>query len=146
MCIVAVHDTPICAEGPGAPDGYATCTGRGVVDRPDLRIRVRGFALAVLTFTRQIPRTPEHQIFVIQVLKASSAVSANYHAARRSRSRKEFIAKLGSVVEEADESVVWLEFMRDGGIASNPELLAEAKELCAIFTAALQTARTNHRR
>ena len=65
----------------------------------------------------------------------------NYRAARRGRSRAEFIAKLGIVVEEADETVEWLEFLRDGNIASDPELLAEAKELCAIFTAALRTAR-----
>ena len=55
------------------------------------------------------------------------------------------MAKLGIVVEEADETVEWLEFLRDAKIAHNPELLDEAKELCAIFTAALRTAREGRR-
>ena len=70
-------------------------------------------------------------------------MNSNYRAARRGRSRKEFIAKLGNVVEEADESVEWLEVMRDSGIADAPRLLAEARELLAIFTASLKTARGN---
>jgi four helix bundle protein len=70
-------------------------------------------------------------------------VSFNYNAARRARSRAEFIAKLGVVVEEADEALNWLEFFRDGKIATNQILLTEANELCAIFNAALQTARRN---
>ena len=64
---------------------------------------------------------------------------------RTVRSRAEFIAKLGIVVEEADEAVSWLEFMRDGQIASDAELLSEAKQLCAIFTQSLKTARQNAR-
>jgi hypothetical protein len=51
---------------------------------------------------------------------------------------------LGNVVEEADESVGWLELMRDASIASDPALLVEAQELCAVFTASLGTARGNH--
>ena len=84
--------------------------------------------------------------FIAQLLSASSSVSFNYNAARRGRSRAEFIAKLGIVVEEADETVGWLEFLRDTGIAHDPVLLIEAKELCAIFTAALKTARLNAKR
>ena len=111
--------------------------------RPDLRQRARKFALACLDFSRTIPRTVETVEFIRQLLRASSSVSFNYQAARRARSRAEFIAKLGTVVEEADETVGWLEFLRDGKIASNPALLAEAGELCAIFTKALTTARRN---
>ena len=113
--------------------------------RPDLRPRARKFALACLTFAKTIPKTLESRDFIAQLLRASSSVSFNYHAARRARSRAEFIAKLGTVVEEADETVGWLEFLRDGKIAHEPAVLAEAKELCAIFTAALQTARRNRR-
>ena len=77
----------------------------------------------------------------VQFVKSSTSQWSNYRAARRGRSRAEFIAKLGVVVEEADESVGWLELMRDSSIASDPALLAEAQELCAIFTASLGTAR-----
>lgn len=67
----------------------------------------------------------------------------NYRSAKRGRSRKEFVAKLGTVVEESDEAVGWLEFMEKGVIATDVELLSEAKELCAIFTASFQTASAN---
>jgi four helix bundle protein len=68
---------------------------------------------------------------------------ANYRACQRGRSRAEFIAKLGSVVEESDEAVGWLEFMREAGIAYDEALLAEANELVAIFGACLISARRN---
>jgi len=68
---------------------------------------------------------------------------ANYRACQRGRSRAEFIAKLGTVVEESDEAVGWLEFMRDAGIAYDETLLAEARELLAIFAACLISARRN---
>jgi four helix bundle protein len=67
----------------------------------------------------------------------------NYRAARRGRSRAEFIAKLGVVVEEIDESTGWLEFMRDGGIANDPDLLSEAEQLRNIYGTALRNARNN---
>jgi four helix bundle protein len=98
-----------------------------------------------LAFARKIPKTLETRDFISQFIRASSSVSFNYAAARRARSRAEFIAKLGIVVEEADETVGWLEFFRDGKIVTNEALLIEANELCAIFNAALKTARRNHR-
>jgi four helix bundle protein len=69
-------------------------------------------------------------------------VGANYRAACRGRSRAEFAAKLGIVAEEADESVYWLELVRDGGLlteAKIDDLLREANELTAIFTAGRRT-------
>ena len=79
----------------------------------------------------------------LQFYRAATSLDSNYNAARRSRTRAEFAAKLGTVVEESDEAVNWLEFMRDGDIASDPELLSEARQLCAIFTTARKTARGN---
>jgi len=79
----------------------------------------------------------------LQYIRSATGVNSNYRAARRGRSRREFIAKLGNVVEEADESLEWLEVMRDSGIAHDPRLLAEARELLAIFTASLKIARRN---
>jgi four helix bundle protein len=117
-----------------------------VDSRSDLRLRARRFAISCVEFTRRIRRTIETRAFVTQLLRASSSVSFNYNAAQRSRSRAEFIAKLGTVVEESDETVGWLEFLRDTKIAHDAALLAESKELCAIFTAALTTARRNARR
>jgi four helix bundle protein len=113
------------------------------MDLPDLLPRTHRFAIDSVEFYRQLPKTPDAQVPGVQYLKSSTAVNANYRAARRGRSPKEFISKLGNVVEEADESVEWLEVMRDARIADNPKLLSEARQLCAIFTASLTTARRN---
>jgi four helix bundle protein len=79
-----------------------------------------------------------------QLLRSGTSVAANYRAACRARSRPEFAAKLGIVVEEADESMLWLELLVDSGVVKH-ELLdplqAEAKELTALFTASRQTTR-----
>jgi len=79
----------------------------------------------------------------VQFYKAATSTWSNYRAAQRARSRAEFIAKLGIAVEESDEAVGWLEFMRDGGIRSDADLLAEAQEICAMLTASLTRARGN---
>jgi four helix bundle protein len=79
----------------------------------------------------------------IQFYRAATSAWANYRAAQRGRSRSEFIAKLGHVVEESDEAVGWLEFLRDANVAADESLLSEAKQLSAIFTACLMNARRN---
>jgi four helix bundle protein len=71
-------------------------------------------------------------------------MAANYRAAGRSRSRAEFVAKIGVVVEEADETVFWLEMLAESGIVRSSrlqDLLSEAMQLVAIFTASRKTAR-----
>jgi len=79
----------------------------------------------------------------VQFYKAATSSWSNYRSTQRGRSRRDFVSKLGIVVEESDEALGWLEFMRDGQIASDPRLLEEAQQLTAIFTAALTTARRN---
>jgi four helix bundle protein len=113
------------------------------MDLPDLRPRTHRFAIDSIAFVRRLPNTSEAQVAGLQYLRSATGVNSNYRAARRGRSRKEFISKLGNVVEEADESVEWLEVMRDSRIAHDSRLLGEAKELLAIFTASLKTARKN---
>ena len=107
----------------------------------DLRERTRLFALAVLHFCRELPRTAEAQEAAEQLRRAANSVRMNYRAARRGRSRREFVAKLGVVLEEADECVGWLEYFRDARIRDDGALLREAEELARIFAAALRTAR-----
>ena len=102
------------------------------MELPDLRPRTHRFAVDSITFARRLPKTSEAQVAGGQYLRSSTGVNSNYRAARRGRSRKEFIAKLGNVVEEADEAVEWLEVMRDARIAHDARLLGEAKELLAI--------------
>jgi four helix bundle protein len=110
---------------------------------PELLNRVYRFSLASLQFYRKLPKSTDAQVPGVQFYKAATSSWANYRASQRGRSRPEFIAKLGNVVEESDEAVGWLEFMRDGEIANDPALLAEGRELSAIFTASLTSARQN---
>lgn len=77
-------------------------------------------------------------------MRAGTSVAANYRAAGRGRSRAEFAAKMGTVVEEADETVFWLELLIETGILPQSRLeslLPEANELLAIFSASHSTAR-----
>src|SRR5690349_6415852 len=73
-----------------------------------------------------------------QLVRCGTSIGANYRAACCSRSRAEFAAQLGVVAEEADETVYWLELLRDGNLVSEENLaesLLEANELTPIFTA-----------
>jgi four helix bundle protein len=115
------------------------------MDAAELQQRAYKFALAFIAFYRRLPKSPEAQVPGVECLRSSTSEWSNYRATRRARSKAEFIAKLGHVVEEADESVGWLELMRDANIACDEALLAEAQELCAIFTASLNTARGGRR-
>ncbi|MCM3880588.1 MAG: four helix bundle protein [Vicinamibacterales bacterium] len=112
----------------------------------DLLSRAKAFALSALKFYRRLPRTTDAQVPGSQFYRSSTSFYMNYRSARRGRSRAEFVAKLGTAVEEIDESAGWLEFMRDGSIASDPALLAEAEELCRIYGTALINARRHLKR
>ena len=112
----------------------------------DLQERTRLFALAVIRFCRTLPETREAQEAAGQLRRAARSVRVNYRAARRGRTRAEFQAKLGTVFEEIDECVDWLEDLIDAGIAHDPVLLQEARELAAIFAKAVHTTRKNTRR
>lgn len=108
----------------------------------DLKERTRRFAVRILRLCRSLPRTMEGKIIGSQLLRCGTSVGANYRAVCRARSRAEFAAKLGVVVEEADEAVFWLELLIDTGMFSRQqlqELLAEANELVAIFVSSRQT-------
>jgi four helix bundle protein len=110
-----------------------------------LQARTKQFALRVIRLYRSLPPNGEAQVVGKQLLRSGTAVGANYRAACRSRSRAEWIAKIGIVLEEADESSYWLELLIDSGILHEKKvgaLLKEATELTAIFTAAKQTARS----
>ena len=79
-----------------------------------------------------------------QLTRSSTSVPANYRAACRARSKAEFIAKMGIVEEEADESVFWIEFAIDASLTKADrvaDLLNEANQLVAIFVTSINTAR-----
>ena len=88
----------------------------------ELQERTRRFALRVIKLYRSLPKTDEARILGKQVLRSGTSIGANYRAACRARSRAEFVAKLGIVLEEADETAFWLELMRDAGIFPDTKL------------------------
>ena len=118
-----------------------------------LAARVEAFADRVLAFVRRLPHQPWLEEMLKQLIASSSSQAANYRAARRARSRKEFVAKLGLVVEEADESEHWLRRLNTARLVlSEPEaaelmwLVNESIQLRAIFVRSHSTAKGNYER
>lgn len=110
----------------------------------ELKNRTKQFAIRVVKLFRSLPRSEEARVMGRQLLRSGTSVAANYRAVCRARSKAEFIAKVGVVVEEADETVLWLELLVDTEIVSGnrmSNLLGEANELLAIFAASQYTAR-----
>jgi four helix bundle protein len=110
----------------------------------ELKARTKKFAVAVIQFCRELPPSLDGRELGRQLLRAGTSVAGNYRAACRARSRAEFIAKLGTVLEESDESLFWLELIVDSKIKPQSRvdlLMREADELTAIFAASLKTAK-----
>jgi four helix bundle protein len=111
----------------------------------ELRNRTKRFALRIIRLFRHLPRATEAQVLGKQLLRSGTSVGANYRVAGRARSKAEFVAKMGIVVEEADETVFWIECLMESGILKSElltDLLSEANELLAIFAASQRTARS----
>ena len=119
------------------------------VQQEELRARTKRFAIATVRLYRALPKLNDAQGLGKQFLRSGTSVAANYRAVCRARSRAEFIAKIGVVLEEADESLFWLELIRDCGIMEADKLtriMKEALELTSIFSAAQHTAKSNRPR
>lgn len=110
----------------------------------DLRERTKAFAFSAIGLVRALPSSATNDVLSRQLVKAATSVAANYRAAGRARSPREFVAKLGLVREEADECEFWLETLIEchpSRAAAIRQVLDEASQLRAIFVAALATAR-----
>jgi four helix bundle protein len=109
-----------------------------------LKNRTKLFAIRIVKLFRSLPRSEDARIMGKQALRSGTSVAANYRAVCRARSKAEFVAKIGMVVEEADETVFWLELLVDTEVvreARMKSLLIEANELLAIFAASQFTAK-----
>mgnify|MGYP000973308534 CR=1 FL=1 len=116
------------------------------MDSEELKARTKTFAVRVVKMTEALPPTRAADMVARQLLRSATSVAANYRAACRARSHREFVAKIGVVTEEADESLYWLEILVEAEIvpeARLKNLIQEANELTAIFTAPSHTARQN---
>ena len=116
----------------------------GVLRRRDLVERTKAFAVDVVGLIQELPRNRVADVIGHQLLRAGTSVAANYRSARRARSRREFLAKMGIVEEEADESSFWLELLVEAQVVASQrvvELRHEAEQLVAITVASIRTAR-----
>ena len=114
------------------------------MERPELEARSAAFAAAVFALCQVVRQQPGARNPSDQLVDAASSVGANYRSSSRSRSRREFAAKIAVVAEEADEAGCWLEFFASAKLEDQSvvaPLLAEAKELRAIFAASYRTSR-----
>jgi len=113
--------------------------------------RLKQFAARVVRFARSLPPDPSSDAIARQLTKSGTSTAANFHAARRARSRDEFIAKLAVAAEEADETETWFRLIADTHIVSTTRglrelewLADEGRQLRAILVASVRTARANH--
>ena len=109
-----------------------------------LKDRTLDFSLQIIKLCKELPHTVEAQVIAKQLLRCGTSVGANYRAACRGRSKPDFISKLGIVLEEADETVYWLELIIKSGMLPQARVadpLREANELVAIFVASSRTAK-----
>ena len=110
----------------------------------ELKLRAKKFALRIVKVFQALPRSEDARTLGKQLLRSGTSVAANYRAVCRSRSKAEFVARLGIVVEEIDETVFWLELLVESGIISPArlgDLRREANELLAIFVSSQLTSK-----
>jgi four helix bundle protein len=96
--------------------------------------RTKLFALRVIKLYQALPKTEEARIIGKQLLRSSTSVAANYRAVNRARSKAEYIAKLGIVVEEADESLFWIELLIESNIMEEKKMIDIKKEATEILS------------
>ena len=114
------------------------------MDRKILQDRTKQFHIDVIKPCEHLPRNAAGFETAKQVIRSAGSVGANYRATVRAKSRADFIYKIEIVLEEADESMYWLEVMRDSELKIGDEierLIKEANELTAIFAATDKTAK-----
>lgn len=114
----------------------------------DLQKRTKEFAVRVMKLSGTLEKLSLGKLIGRQVFRSGTSIAANYRAACKSKSTKDFIAKLGIVIEESDETIFWLELLSDSKLISPEaiqELLQESKEITAIMVASRTSAIRNQR-
>jgi four helix bundle protein len=115
----------------------------------DFRKRTFQFGIRVVRLVQALAKTEVARVIGNQLLRAGTAVGANYRAAARSRSRADFVAKMGIVEEECDEALYWLEMFVELQLVDEgrlKDLRTEANEILSIVVASIRTARGNAKR
>jgi len=112
----------------------------------NIKDRTKGFAIRVLKMVSAIPKDYSSQILSHQIIRSATSVGANYRAACRSKSRRDFVNKMKIVEEELDETSYWLELIEESNIFPKDRispLIKENNELLSIIVKSIQTAKEN---
>ena len=115
----------------------------------DLKQRTKEFALRIIRLVESLPRGKITDVIGRQLLRSGTSVGANYRSACRAKSIADFISKMGTVEEEADESTYWMELLIESGLISKDEvdeLLDDADQIVAIIVSSIKTARARKKR
>ena len=116
------------------------------MNREDLQGRTKQFGIRTIRLIDSLPKSKSAGVIGRQLLRSATAVGANYRAACRGRSRADFVSKLGIALEEADESLYWLEMLVESGLLSKKRvanLVDEAHQIVSILAASSKTAKSN---
>jgi len=116
------------------------------MNKEELKNRTKTFALSIIKLIDKVPNTVSGNVIAKQIVRSATSVGANYRAACRVKSNKDFLYKILIIEEEADETCYWLELLKESLMVNqellNP-LLKESNELTAIFTATGKTLHSN---
>jgi four helix bundle protein len=112
-----------------------------------LKNRTKEYAKNIIRLCRELPNNREGRLIGNQMFRSGTSVAANYRAACRGRSKAEFVSKLAIVEEEADETLFWLELIKEMDISNNSDLAAlmkESNEIIAIIVSSIKTVKQRH--
>lgn len=110
-----------------------------------MKRRTKDFALRIIRLVSALPKNVVADVIGRQIVRPGTSVAANYRAACRAKSRADFVAKMGTVEEESDETAFWIDLLAEAELVPRPKLdalLKEADEITAIVVASIRTART----
>ena len=119
------------------------------MDKDELKERTKRFAIRVIRLVESLPKGQTAGVIGQQLLRSGTSVGANYRAACRAKSPADFISKMGTVEEEADECLYWMELLIEAAVVKAERmgsLMSEADELLAIAVASINTARKRRTR
>ena len=115
------------------------------MNQDEMKRRTKDFALRIIRLVEALPRNVVADTIGRQLVRSGTSVAANYRAACRAKSRADFVAKMGTVEEESDETSFWIDLLVAADLVPRPKLdalLKEADEITAIVVASIRTART----
>jgi four helix bundle protein len=118
------------------------------MDAEDMKQRTRAYALRIIKLVESLPNTPTARVIGNQLLRCGTSAPANYRAACRARSKADFIAKMGIVEEETDESIFWIEMLVETGLIKQSrvtQLLDEGDQILSIVVSSINTSRGGKR-